>query len=154
MKSIKNGTFYPGEGELIPCEGKFDGGYWVSLAGYETRVSQDAISETLLFDIVEAYRLLALEQSCFVGIWQDAGHVYFDLSEYYASRVQAIGLGKARGQLAIWDIAKGEAISLEKLPHTYEHGKFVGISSLSADNAKALAIGASLRATANDFNRD
>lgn len=154
MKAIKDGTFYPGDGELISCEGKFDGGFWVSLAGYETRIAQEAISETLLFDVVEAYRLLALEQTCFVGIWQDAGYVYFDLSEYYASRVQAIGLGKARNQLAIWDIAKSEAISLESLPHTYEHGKFVGISGISAENAKALAVGASLRASANDFNCD
>lgn len=154
MKAIKDGTFYPGDGELISCEGKFDGGYWVSLSGYETRIASEAISDTLLFDVVEAYRLLALEQSCFVGIWQHEGNVYFDLSEYYSSRVQAIGLGKARGQLAIWDIAKGEAISLASLPHVYEHGKFTGISSLSADNAKSLAIGASLRASANDFNRD
>jgi len=99
LKNIQDGTYYPSDGELKPVQ-DIAKGYWVSFGGYETRINADAVSEDLLLDIAEAYRLLALEQCAFVGIWQDEGSVYFDISEYVPDLVRAVNLGKARNQKA------------------------------------------------------
>jgi hypothetical protein len=163
-QELKDGTYFPGDGELvnvedyqvsginkgIACEGKlFQRGYWVSLGGYETIVSSPAAHSELLLDIADAYRLLALRESCYVGIWHEGDKVYFDLSEYIGTRTQAIQLGKARNQLAIWDIAAGEAISLKEVPFIAQVGPYTGISGISQASANDLAQGRRLR---NDIN--
>lgn len=56
----------------------------------------------------------------FVGTWLDdagddaGGTVYIDAVRYIRSRDEAIAFGIAQHQIAIWDFAAGEAITLPK----------------------------------------
>lgn len=47
----------------------------------------------------------------FLGTWIDGGRVYLDVSQHVVKREDALALGRARGELAIWDCAEGEEIS-------------------------------------------
>ena len=60
-------------------------------------------------------------ESSFVGTWMDqdahgerGGTVYIDAVRYIRSRDEAIAFGIAQHQIAIWDFAAGEAITLPK----------------------------------------
>lgn len=56
------------------------------------------------------------------GRWTDpdTGTVYWDAVEVFASLADALDAGRARGELAIWDVAKAEAITVAG-PHIIQH---------------------------------
>lgn len=47
-----------------------------------------------------------------VGWWEHEGEIYFDISEYVESLETALELGKARGELAIFDLESLKDVSL------------------------------------------
>lgn len=50
----------------------------------------------------------------YLGTWIDTetDTVYFDASEHFTDRTEAMRVGRLRNELAIWDIANGEEIRL------------------------------------------
>lgn len=50
----------------------------------------------------------------YLGTWidTDTDTVYFDASEHFTNRTEAMRVARLRGELAIWDIANGEEIRL------------------------------------------
>jgi hypothetical protein len=48
----------------------------------------------------------------FVGTWLNGDRIHIDPVEYVNDRERAIGLGRVRGQAAIYDFAAGESIDL------------------------------------------
>lgn len=87
-----------------------DHGYMASRYGCET------ISETLNLDIIIAYikyRASELaELDAYLGIWYKNDQWYLDVSEHFLNRNMAIKYGKKNKQLAIWDCANCEEITL------------------------------------------
>jgi hypothetical protein len=51
-------------------------------------------------------------EDIYLGTWLNGGNVYIDLSEWVGDRDQAIGLGRERGELAVWDCERGEEVTL------------------------------------------
>lgn len=50
----------------------------------------------------------------YLGTWidTDTDTVYFDLSEHFTDRTEAMRVARIRGEIAIWDIANGAEIRL------------------------------------------
>lgn len=51
-------------------------------------------------------------EASFYGVWADeeTGKIYFDGSSWVFDLHSALAVGKARNEIAIWDIANGEEI--------------------------------------------
>lgn len=45
-----------------------------------------------------------------LGVWLEDGELYLDVVEVIETRSAAVALGRARDQIAIWDLAKSEII--------------------------------------------
>jgi len=54
----------------------------------------------------------AQDPDLYVGTWVDHGMVHLEHSRWYADRVEAESIGRARGEIAIWDVARGREIVL------------------------------------------
>lgn len=149
---MKDGTYEPLAGELFEVQKQF--GYWVSLKGFETRLNLFATHEPhIINDIAESYRLLALREKAYVGIWRTDTHVYFDLSEHFTNLKQAMIAAKQRNQKAIWDCANGIALIV---PNDFiaENGKYRAIDSLSQERAQRSADLMAMKREKNGFIRD
>jgi hypothetical protein len=51
-------------------------------------------------------------EDIYLGTWVNGGNVYIDLSEWVGDRDQAVGLGRERGELTVWDCERGEEVTL------------------------------------------
>lgn len=43
----------------------------------------------------------------YVGVWEHNGVLYIDATDWHAEEWDALEAGRARGELCVWDIAKG-----------------------------------------------
>lgn len=75
---------------------------------------EELLTEQIL-KYVDTRREFAYDPHVFLGGWVDEsdGRVYFELSELIYTFGTAKVIGKARNEIAIWDIAKGEEVRLE-----------------------------------------
>lgn len=69
----------------------------------------DAIQE-----FCKLHRALLAQPGHYLGTWVDDGDLHLDVSQIVLNRVDAIGLGLSRQELAIWSVEKNEAISLQR----------------------------------------
>jgi len=71
------------------------------------KVSDSLLSDALLAAILRELSSVAAHDALYVGAWRDndTGIVHFDLSAVVPSMDQAVAIGRAYSQLAIWDIA-------------------------------------------------
>jgi len=79
-------------GELNPTKG-----YFVSVAGAENKIENAELLNT---------------ENVFLGGWMHKGEIYLDCSQQIADKRTAIIKGMERGQIAIYDAAKGKEILL------------------------------------------
>ena len=75
--------------------------------------SDPAMAETLVVtgqwrDAVES---MTGQGAAYVGVWEHSGLYYVDATEWYAEEWDALEAGRARGEIAVWDIAKGTEIT-------------------------------------------
>lgn len=90
-----------------------NGGYMVSMAGYETVISLDELKDYKQVEkILIEYKKLARKNKAFVGAWVNENKLYLDLSKNYKRLGNAIKIGKKNNQLAIFDINNLEEIML------------------------------------------
>lgn len=102
-------TFNPRTAELADP----GAGYWVGGVVKGEVVEQDAFSagDIVLFMLRRDVILpLFSNDNTYVGAWVDNGKVYLDVSEWVGSQVEAVRVGRERGEISVWDIADGEAI--------------------------------------------
>ena len=86
------------------------GGYMVSLAGAET---QEKNIEKVL-EIVEDYKKqIANKKGLYVGIWEEKGLYYIDISKHIKNKYNAIKEGKKNKQIAIYNIKNSKSIYLD-----------------------------------------
>ena len=145
MNILESGT-YKSTAQGLEAEILKDG-YFVSLQGYQTEIEKELVSQSLTHAILAYYSKLAQRYSAYVGIWEESGKVYLDLTEHVADLDDAVQSGKRRNQKAIWDIVKNEPIHLERYPFEVNlDGKYKGISSVNYRTAFNIALGMKLRA--------
>jgi hypothetical protein len=77
---------------------------------YPTRADRMAVSAAIL-DVATVARDVP---NGMVGTWVDEGLVYVEVSQWVAGRDEAIELGKAHSQRAIWDVKAGAEIPLAR----------------------------------------
>ncbi len=92
-------------------------GYMVARAGHEERIPADAFTEDRLKRYVrDHFDTLTLDNT-YLGAWMSNGHVFLDVSEnVVSSRDEAVEIGRARGQLAIWDVLNSAEIDTTPAP--------------------------------------
>lgn len=94
----------------------FPTGYMVSEPGENhpvVNVEERAYLPFLAF-AVAALVGYGVPEGAYLGIWTDPkGWVYLDWSRHYENVHNAINIGYAHQQLAIWDCAQGQAIDLD-----------------------------------------
>jgi hypothetical protein len=107
--TIKNGgaSYNLTTGELNPNKG-----YFVSVAGSETKIPFSQFSEDHIKDFVNANAIALSDANCFVGSWIEHNTVYLDISEQLFDKRIALTLGLQRNQLAIYDAVLGKVIDL------------------------------------------
>ncbi|MCM1967768.1 hypothetical protein [Streptomyces sp. G1] len=88
------------------------GGYMVSVAGSERMIPLGSFGPENLTDYFAEYGARVLGEGFFFGAWVDGGFVYLDLSMNLRDRSEAEVMGRLESQLAIYDIANGQVISL------------------------------------------
>ena len=93
-------------GELDPKVG-----YFVSIQGHESTYIAEKFGSLSVGHYFEKVAFV-LRPELFIGSWVNEGNVYMDLSEQITDKRRAIELGYARNQLAIYDAARGEVITL------------------------------------------
>lgn len=114
LYSVVEDTLKDGGLTVKPFTGeKPASGYMVALQGYELKVPVSEFFTGVVADYIgqHAQKLMANPALC-VGTWLNEGSVYLDLSENIPNREQALELGKERGQLAIFNLADMEEVTI------------------------------------------
>lgn len=99
---------------------QFNGGYMVSLGGYETIITMNETrphtsTARILQDISEKLEtLIRIKETenndLVIGLWRDGDKVYIDLSRNIKDKNKAIEYGKHHEQKAIYDITNDKSI--------------------------------------------
>lgn len=105
LKSLRetNGASYrPSTGELNPATG-----YMCALVGFEKQVPRVWNSYDLQQVVNEWLSDIQYtgDSAAFIGLWENDGTLYLDLSQHFVDRNKAIAMGHQRNQLTIWDCA-------------------------------------------------
>ncbi|MFD7336701.1 hypothetical protein ACFV98_11940 [Streptomyces violascens] len=87
-------------------------GYMVSIAGSERIIPLEDFGPENLAEYVGDYAASVADLGLFYGAWVDEGLVYLDLSMNVIDRSEAVAMGHLESQLAIFDVANGDVISL------------------------------------------
>lgn len=87
-------------------------GYMVSLPDSEHVVSVTEFDGRAVRNYVKHYADAFARPDAYLGTWLDAGKVYLDVSVRVCDRDAAIALGHKHAQLAIYDVASSEVITL------------------------------------------
>ena len=104
------GTFLYKDGEIV--DGGVTDGFMVSRSGAEEKIPADQFNGTTLRDYALTHSDMLDEPGAYLGVWEDNGTVYLDVSHHFDDRVQAERFGREHDQLAIYDVANGESIDL------------------------------------------
>lgn len=90
------------DGIPLPTDGYYVGGLFPSLVF-------DSVHDV---DRGELAWWIGNNEASFYGVWEDTdtGKIYFDGSSWVYDVSSALGVGKARGEIAIWDIAQNAEI--------------------------------------------
>lgn len=82
-----------------------DSGYWCAIGGStEVRIPVDFLTYGVLSEISEV--IADQYPHCYLGVWVHDGHLFIEPSEWLnTSLEQALEVGRARNQIALWDIA-------------------------------------------------
>jgi hypothetical protein len=108
---LKDGTYQVTKNEYgdlqLSTSLHYGQGYWVS---DDTGVTIEGhLTEN---GIKDALWLMNVQPNETIGVWTDEGITYIDRSYFFYGLNTAIDFGNLYNQKAIWDNAKGEAITL------------------------------------------
>ncbi|MFD5050399.1 hypothetical protein [Streptomyces tendae] len=88
-------------------------GYMVSVAGAERMLPMARFTPAALEQYMDDYRArMKVTASLYYGAWVDGDYVYLDVSVNVQDRAEAESMGRLEFQLAIFDVANAEVISL------------------------------------------
>lgn len=87
-------------------------GFFVGGRSWTLVTRPDVFDPYTALDFLEAHRTVLSHKAVFVGWWTHQGKVYLDVTDRFRSRQNAIAEGKARGEIAIWDIERKEEINV------------------------------------------
>ena len=85
-------------------------GYVVGVPGRGIVVPSSQLTGDVAMAWVERVRTVASLPGRFVGVWVDGTRVYLDVVEILPERATAVAAGRTRGELAIFDLSRGEEI--------------------------------------------
>ena len=87
-------------------------GYMVSKKGFEMKFEPEVDVTKAVCQYIKEYGFELYESENYMGAWIDKGVLYFDISNNYKSRSEAIKKGYENEQIAIFDVAKMDSIYL------------------------------------------
>lgn len=96
-------------------------GFMVSIMGYEKTFHPDDLTN-IEKTIIDYKSRLKVNQ--YIGLWNNNGLVYIDISRHYTNKQDAIKNGILNKQLAIYDLSKNKDILLTKKTYIlYKYNK-------------------------------
>ena len=114
-------TFKQGGGSYLP-NGKrrdFQRGYLVG-GVVPSRVLNKSVTRwpseyvDAIQEFAREHRALLAQPGYYLGTWVNNGDLHLDVSQIVLNRVDAIGLGLSRQELAIWDVENGSEVELQR----------------------------------------
>lgn len=90
-------------------------GYYVGGLVPSVTLHRDSNAADYLLAAIGLQNVVPMDaESVYLGTWidTDTDTVYFDVSEHFTDRTEAMRVARLRGELAIWDIANGKEIRL------------------------------------------
>lgn len=99
-------------------------GFFVSLFGYEKTFRCNDIEG--IKETIKEYQKI-IKKNEYIGIWNNNGVVYVDISKHYKDKKQALQVGKNNKQLAIWDVKNN--CNIDILINTYILYKYNSIKN-------------------------
>jgi hypothetical protein len=87
-------------------------GYMVSKKGFGMKFEPEVDVTKAVCQYIKEYGFELYEPENYIGAWIDKGVLYFDISNNYMGRSEAIKKGYENEQIAIFDVAKMESIYL------------------------------------------
>lgn len=72
----------------------------------------DGISAMRHTRVTEWVRGAKVSGAAYVGSWLDNGTLYLDVSTWHATEAEALAVGAARGELAVFDLAHGKSVDV------------------------------------------
>lgn len=87
-------------------------GFAVSIPGAERKIPASTFTIGTVREYVTDHLADLSGPNVYVGTWVDGEHVYLDVSIVVADLIDAVALGHASGQLAVFDFASFETIRL------------------------------------------
>jgi hypothetical protein len=92
--------------------GTVSDGYMVSKKGFEMKFEPEVDVTKAVCQFIKEYGFELYEPENFMGAWIDKGILYFDISNNYKKRSDAIREGYKNEQLAIYDVITQENVYL------------------------------------------
>lgn len=86
-------------------------GYAVAVPNNETIIIEDQLTFELFQKLIADYQSKA--KSAHIGAWVDSDKIYFDVSQIFDNKLEAIDKGKEFNQLAIFDFNNFTSIPLK-----------------------------------------
>lgn len=110
---IKNTTIANGGCSInIGNHKSADSGYMVAISGNELKLSLDNFNEKEIQNYILSKDIILNKKDVYLGTWIDNNIVYLDTSICVQDKEEALKIAKSSGELAIYDIEKGESIYL------------------------------------------
>ena len=92
-----------------------DSGFMVSIAGCERVYDLVDVDAAALVNYIDEFKPVLERPGLFLGAWVNGCLVYLDVSINVENRDKALEIGRDNNQLAIYDLAANESISVESL---------------------------------------
>lgn len=87
-------------------------GYMVGGVSFAAVIKVDRLTRSHVHRFIRAHEDVLAEENMFLGAWTHNDSVYLDVSQWTSSFNLAHSMGIVRGELAVWDLGKGEEIRL------------------------------------------
>ncbi len=89
-------------------------GFMVSLPGCETKIQMDGNEHTewCISAHAHVHGLVLSDAGNYLGGWVDNGVLFLDVSRNVATLAEALAVGRAWGQLAVYDLDNGQVLSV------------------------------------------
>ncbi|MFF3555342.1 hypothetical protein ACWD4V_16120 [Streptomyces tsukubensis] len=106
LQTMTNGGFTWARSKSNPLFG-----FMVATPGHEKVIKNwNGSTAPIASFVAENILRVAVSDSLWFGSWMEGGDLYLDISENITDRGRALEIGRARGEISVWDCELGEVV--------------------------------------------
>ena len=88
-------------------------GFAVAIPGAQQKIDRHTFNADDVESFIAEHKAWFKNPHVYLGIWDDGDTMWLELSEVHPNSASALRVGKARGEIAVFDLAKGEDVHVE-----------------------------------------